>query len=73
MNKLNVAFDKKNEQLAHCKEAAHSVNRIIHAKDATGLAIQTALSQEVTNNPLITVLTNHTAIDLITPQSPQHR
>jgi L-aspartate oxidase len=67
LDKLQVAFDKDDTQLARCKEAAHSVNRIIHAKDATGLAIQTALSQEATDNPLITVLTNHTAIDLITP------
>ncbi len=67
LGKLNIAFDKEDSQLARCKEAAHSINRIIHAKDATGLAIQKALSKEVINNPLITVLIAHTAIDLITP------
>ena len=67
LNRLKVPFDREDNQLARCKEAAHSVNRIIHAKDATGLAIQKALSKEATNNPLITVMTNHTAIDLITP------
>jgi len=67
LNKLNISFDKEANQLARCKEAAHSVNRIIHAKDATGLAIQKALSKEATTNPLITILSAHTAIDLITP------
>jgi L-aspartate oxidase len=67
LDKLQVAFDQEGQQLARCKEAAHSVNRIIHARDATGLAIQKALSNEACNNPLITVLTGHTAIDLITP------
>ena len=67
LDKLKIAFDEEDNQLARCKEAAHSVNRIIHAKDATGLAIQKALSVEATNNPLITVMTAHTAIDLITP------
>lgn len=67
LDKLHIAFDEEHNQLARCKEAAHSVNRIIHAKDATGLAIQNALSKEATNNPLITVMTHHTAIDLITP------
>jgi len=67
LDKLNVAFDKENGQLATCKEAAHSVNRIIHAKDATGNVIQQALSDAALNNPLINILTNHTAIDLITP------
>ncbi len=67
LNKLSIKFDKEGSQLARCKEAAHSVNRIIHAKDATGLVIQKALSKEALKNPLITVLTQHTAIDLITP------
>lgn len=67
LDKLNVAFDKENNQLATCKEAAHSVNRIIHAKDATGKVIQQALTEEAISNPLITILPNHTAIDLITP------
>lgn len=70
LDKLNVAFDtvnKENGQLATCKEAAHSVNRIIHAKDATGKAIQQALTQEAVQNPFISILPNHTAIDLITP------
>ena len=67
LDKLKVVFDRKDQLLATCKEAAHSVDRIIHAKDATGQVIQQALSNAAINNPLITVITNHTAIDLITP------
>lgn len=70
LDKLNVAFDTvnmDNGQLATCKEAAHSVNRIIHAKDATGKVIQQALTDEALTNPLICILPNYTAIDLITP------
>lgn len=67
LNKLKVPFDETDGDLDRCKEAAHSVDRIIHAKDATGRAIQQALSDEAQNNPLITIITSHTAIDLITP------
>ena len=67
LNKLKVPFDKIDNQLAMCKEAAHSVDRIIHAKDATGKAIQQALTTEAVKNSLITIIPNHTAIDLITP------
>ena len=67
LDKLKVSFDQIDGQLDRCKEAAHSIDRIIHAKDATGRVIQQALSDAADNNPLITVITNHTAIDLITP------
>jgi L-aspartate oxidase len=68
LNKLKVPFDlKQDHSLATCKEAAHSIDRIIHAKDATGKVIQESLSKEALANPLIKVLSNHTAIDLITP------
>lgn len=67
LNKLGIKFDIENEELATCKEAAHSVERIIHAKDATGKVIQQGLTDEAVKNPLIDVLKNHTAIDLITP------
>lgn len=68
LERLSVPFDRDEKgDLAVCQEAAHSTERIIHAKDATGLAIQKALSAAVADQPLIDVLTAHTAIDLITP------
>jgi len=51
-------------------EAAHSARRIYHAKDATGLAIQTALDEAVRTHPRIQVRENLCLVDLIT--SPHH-
>ena len=51
-------------------EAAHSARRIFHAKDATGLAIQTALSEAVRSHPNIQVRERLCLVDLIT--SPHH-
>jgi len=51
-------------------EAAHSARRIYHAKDATGLAIQTALSEAVRRHPNIQVRERLCLVDLIT--SPHH-
>ncbi|MFH1729554.1 MAG: L-aspartate oxidase [Pseudomonadota bacterium] len=67
INKLNVNFsrDDKN-QLVLIKEGAHSSNRIIHSKDKTGEAILDKYIEHVKNNKRINILTNHTAIDLIT-------
>ena len=48
------------------REGGHSFRRIIHAADATGKAVQQTLVGEVKENPNITILENHMAIDLIT-------
>ena len=41
-------FDMKGEKLSFGREAAHSIDRIIHAKgDATGEEIETALLNKV--------------------------
>jgi L-aspartate oxidase len=48
------------------REGGHSHRRIIHAADATGLAVQETLSARVLRHPNITVLENHISVDLIT-------
>ena len=48
------------------REGGHSARRVIHVADATGLSVQTTLTQKVRANPNITVLERHIAIDLIT-------
>jgi L-aspartate oxidase len=48
------------------REGGHGKRRILHADDLTGLAIEQALVKSTRENPNITVLENHTAIDLIT-------
>ncbi|MGC6457755.1 MAG: L-aspartate oxidase [Akkermansiaceae bacterium] len=48
------------------KEGGHSARRILHAKDTTGNEIATSLVDTARNNPNITLLEDHYAIDLIT-------
>lgn len=48
------------------REGGHSHRRIIHAADATGLAVQQTLAARVLAHPNITVLEHCIAIDLIT-------
>lgn len=69
--RLGVSFDLGTDGTPDpTAEAAHSARRIYHAKDATGLAIQTALSEAVRNHPGIQVRENLCLVDLIT--SPHH-
>lgn len=48
------------------REAAHSVRRILHVKDTTGMAVQQALLGLAQTRPGVSLLPAHTAIDLIT-------
>ena len=68
LNDLHVPFsrDEVSHKLHLTKEGGHSHRRVVHAKDATGRAIQTTLSEKVKTHPNITILENHIAVDLIT-------
>jgi L-aspartate oxidase len=48
------------------REGGHSHRRILHAGDATGNAIESALLSQIETHPNITVLDHHVAVDLIT-------
>lgn len=48
------------------REAAHSTKRILHYYDMTGLEIEEKLLDRIKGMPNITLLSDHTAIDLIT-------
>ena len=65
---LNVPFsrDEDTHQFHLTKEGGHSHRRVVHAKDATGKAIQKTLSEKVKAHSNITILENHIAVDLIT-------
>jgi len=65
---LDVPFsrDEATQQFHLTQEGGHSHRRVVHAKDATGRAIQKTLSDKVKSHPNITVLENHIAVDLIT-------
>ncbi|HJW73174.1 MAG TPA: L-aspartate oxidase [Geothrix sp.] len=69
--RLGVPFDLGSSGTPDpAQEAAHSARRIYHAKDATGLAIQTVLNTAVRSHPNIQVRENLCLVDLIT--SPHH-
>lgn len=65
--KWGVEFDKneKGEFDLH-REGGHSEFRILHHSDDTGFEIQRGLMEAVRNNPNITILENHFAVEIIT-------
>ena len=67
LNEAGVEFDHNLDgSLQFGQEAAHSVRRIVHVGDGTGLAIIQGLMSAVRRQPNIELLTDATAVDLIT-------
>jgi L-aspartate oxidase len=67
IEEIDVPFDRdKDGSLSLTREGGHSVSRIIHVGDATGRAIEKALIDQLQTRPNITLLSGHTAVDLIT-------
>jgi L-aspartate oxidase len=68
LERLGVEFDRVAEgALSLALEGGHSLPRIIHAADATGKAISTALVRALQAHANVTLLVGHTVIDLLTP------
>ncbi len=63
--RLGVPLDRSGERLELGMEGGHSHKRIIHVADATGKAIEEA-HIAASQNPNITLLSGHCAIDLLT-------
>ena len=64
---LKVPFDTENGGHLHLtSEGAHSCPRIIHVADYTGKAIEQVMLNAVKNHPNIDLVTDLTAIDLLT-------
>lgn len=61
-----VPFTREEGGYHLTREGGHSARRVIHVADATGLSVQQTLTKKVRQNPNITVLERHIAIDLIT-------
>ncbi len=66
-----VAFTRNAEYVSAggyhlTREGGHTHRRIVHAADATGLAVATTLEAQVRDRPNITVHEQHIAVDLIT-------
>lgn len=67
LDEVHVPFTTTEEgELDLTQEGAHSVSRIIHAGDATGRAIEVSLLNRAKREPNITLVTEVTAIDLLT-------
>ncbi|MBI2251326.1 MAG: L-aspartate oxidase [Armatimonadetes bacterium] len=63
--RMGASFDTKNKKLDLLREAAHSRNRIVHAKgDATGLEIENVLLKNLQKDSVST-LEHHFVLDLI--------
>ncbi len=61
-----VENDGGEKHLQLGREGGHSFNRIVHAADLTGAAVESALLARIKENNNITIYENHTAIDLLT-------
>lgn len=67
IGRANVQFDREPDgALSYGQEAAHSRRRIVHVGDGTGNAISQGLIAALEQYPNIELLTNATAVDLIT-------
>jgi L-aspartate oxidase len=67
IHKLGVAFDRdETGRFDITEEGAHSMPRILHVEDLTGRAIEEHLLVAVRKHPRINLLTQTTAVDLLT-------
>lgn len=61
-----VPFDLEDGEYHLTREGGHSRRRILHARDATGRAVQDTLLERIRGRQNVTLLSQHIAIDLIT-------
>jgi L-aspartate oxidase len=71
IDKAQTPFERdESGNLKFTREAAHSIDRILYRGDFTGKEIETSLLNYLNNKkrfPNVSILTSHTAIDLLTP------
>jgi L-aspartate oxidase len=67
IERCGVKFDKnEDDEMVYGLEAAHSTRRIVHVGDKTGEAIINGMLKTLAMRDNVVLLTNHTAVDLIT-------
>ncbi|HEX2908176.1 MAG TPA: L-aspartate oxidase [Phototrophicaceae bacterium] len=67
IERCGVHFDRTEDgEMVYGLEGAHSTRRIFHVGDKTGAAIIDGMLDALNGRPNVTLLTNHTAVDLIT-------
>ena len=68
LERVAVPFDRNDkDELSLVLEGGHTLPRIVHVADATGKSIEMALTRAIESHPNISLLTGHTAVDLLTP------
>jgi L-aspartate oxidase len=68
LEKLAIPFDKTDTgKLSLVLEGGHTIARILHAADSTGSLIERHLIQALKSHKNIQLLTDTTAVDLLTP------
>jgi L-aspartate oxidase len=68
VDRVGVPFDRDAAgPLALAREGSHAVPRVAHVADATGQAISAGLVKALQAHPNVSLLSAHTAIDLVTP------
>ncbi|GIV54800.1 MAG: L-aspartate oxidase [Candidatus Kapaibacterium sp.] len=63
---IGVEFTRRNGGFDLGREGGHSRNRIVHAHDMTGRAIEQALLHALSVRPSVTLIEHATAVELIT-------
>jgi L-aspartate oxidase len=69
LDELRIPFDRSPDhpgELDLTSEAGHSVPRIAHYRDQTGMAIERAFFDAIRAHPNIEIVSNATAVDLLT-------
>ncbi len=68
LRELGVAFtlEEDSDQLHLTREGGHSQRRIVHITDATGVAVQRTLMEQVRQRPNVELFEHHNLVDLIT-------
>jgi len=67
IKELKIPFARSSsDKLDYAQEAGHTRRRILHVKDTTGKTIEETIIQALRSYPNVTLLTDHTAVDLLT-------
>lgn len=67
IKELKIPFSRSSpDALDYAQEAGHTRRRILHVKDTTGRTIEERFIQALKSYSNVTILTDHTAVDLLT-------
>ena len=65
IEKIQVPFSRKGDHYDLAKEGGHSTRRVLNVRDMTGRVIQEKFNEYLQKLPRLTMLFQHTAVDLL--------